>query len=218
MSKSPITEANHEAALGVVDRLMFAHVRNPDPDLAAVIDLLAQKVAAYENEVYPFPEPTPAEMLSHLLESSGVSHQKVAQVIGHSIADVSRILKAQRVITLDQADKLGKLFALDPSAFVGGATQQEMAQDWSHCVDAEIEFRKDPENILRHFLQRERQEAREQERARIEQRLKEALRYADEAFRAGDLNDLTKRREMMEELLVEMSRIQDSLLIKPTDR
>lgn len=59
--------------------------------------------------------------------------------------------------------------------------QQEMDQDWSHCLDVELAFRKEPDQSLRHILQRERQEAREQERARLEAMLTEALRAADES-------------------------------------
>jgi len=95
---------------------------------------------------------------------------------------------------------------------------QEMAQDWSHCLDAAFEFEtdKDPNRALHRFLQRERQEAREHERDRIRETLNDALRYAEEAGRAGDLNDLVKRREMLEELLVAVSRVQD-VLTKPCE-
>lgn len=63
----PITEINYVDALAEVDRMMTEHWRNPNDDLALQIDQLAAAIQAYEDITYPFPEPTPAELLEHLL-------------------------------------------------------------------------------------------------------------------------------------------------------
>lgn len=115
LAQSPITDQTHAEALAVVDRLMSAHWRNSDVALSLLIDQLAKVIQAYEEEAYPFPEPTPVEMLEHLLEMRGLTPDEFAQAIG--LSDISSILNHKRAITVDQAISFGKFFAVDPSLF-----------------------------------------------------------------------------------------------------
>lgn len=116
MAQLPITDATYDTALEEVDQLMRRYWRTPDEGLAEQLDQLAEAIEAYEEFHFPFPKPTPAEVLQHLIEERGQPPEQFAAAVGLPAEDITSILSG-RDITAEQAALLGKFFAMDPSLF-----------------------------------------------------------------------------------------------------
>ena len=103
MEIKPIrTEADYEAALEEIGRLLGAAYGSPEGDK---LDILVTLVEAYEEKHHPIPPPDPIEAILHHIESQGLSRCELEPYIG-SRKRVSEILNRKRPLTLDMIRKL----------------------------------------------------------------------------------------------------------------
>jgi HTH-type transcriptional regulator / antitoxin HigA len=109
------TEEEYDRLLAVAERLTFA--KNRSPEEQALHKLLVVLIETYEAENYPVEQPTPHDILRHLMEASGTRQADLVGIIGSS-GVVSEIVNGKRSISKAQAKALGDYFKVSPSLFI----------------------------------------------------------------------------------------------------
>jgi HTH-type transcriptional regulator / antitoxin HigA len=71
------TQAEYEAALAEIDRLMDAPDTSPEADR---LELLSILVEAYENQHYPIDPPHPVEAIKFRMEQAGMTRKRPGTV------------------------------------------------------------------------------------------------------------------------------------------
>jgi HTH-type transcriptional regulator/antitoxin HigA len=101
--KGPIkTEAEHEAALAEIDRLMDAPDDSPEADH---LELLTILVEAYENVHYPIDLPDPIEAIKFRMDQAGLTRKELEPYIGGR-ARVAEVLNRVRPLSLRMIRRL----------------------------------------------------------------------------------------------------------------
>ena len=103
MEIKPIrTEADCEAALAEIDRLMEAEADTPEGDR---LDVLTTLVEAYEARRHPIDPPDAIAAIRFRMEQQGLSRRDLEPLIG-SRARVSEVLGGKRKLTLPMIHRL----------------------------------------------------------------------------------------------------------------
>ena len=90
------SEADYDAALTAIDRLMGATPGTPEGD---ELDILVTLVEAYEAAHWPIEAPDPISAIEHVMEARGLRQKDLAAVIG-SQSRASEVLNRRRPLTL----------------------------------------------------------------------------------------------------------------------
>lgn len=109
------TETEYQEALREIEKLLF--IKNRSREENALYDLLVMLVEKYETENYPLDEPTPNEILQHLLDARDINESDLVNILG-SQKIVSEIIKGDSLINVQQAEILGKYFQVSPDLFL----------------------------------------------------------------------------------------------------
>jgi len=96
------TEADYQAALLRVDKLLDAQPNTPEGD---ALDLLTTVITAYEAQHYPILPPDPVEALVYWMETRDLTRRDLEPLIG-SRARVTEILNRRRTLTLEMIRRL----------------------------------------------------------------------------------------------------------------
>ena len=109
---SPIAdEAQYERALAFVEQVFDQVAADPSHPLEGLVDLLADRIRAYEDRVHPWPESsTPATVLASLMEEHGLNQSDLPEVGAQSV--VSAVLAGKRTLNLRQVKALAKRFSV----------------------------------------------------------------------------------------------------------
>ncbi len=109
---SPIAdEAQYERALAFVEQVFDQVAADPSHSLGGLVDLLADRIRAYEDRVHPWPESsTPATVLASLMEEHGLNQSDLPEVGAQSV--VSAVLAGKRTLNLRQVKALAKRFSV----------------------------------------------------------------------------------------------------------
>ena len=105
MNIRPIrTEADYDAALAEIDRLIDA----PDDSLEAdYLDILSTLVEAYEEQHYPIPLPDPISYILYYMESRGLTRRDLEPYLG-SQRRVAQVLNKERPLTMKMIRALNR--------------------------------------------------------------------------------------------------------------
>ncbi len=106
-------ERKHKLMNALLDEIGGGQVH----PLAGLLDLLGERVAAYESHNAPMPEAPPAEVLRLLIATHGLSQADLAAELGGQPV-VSAVLAGKRAINARQAKALGQRFAVSPAVFI----------------------------------------------------------------------------------------------------
>ena len=109
------TEDEYEQFLAVAERLTFKHDQTPEE--SALYDLVTMLVETYEAQHYQIDSSSPAEVLEHIIESSGIDRSELVDIFG-SIETLDRVLVGQELINTSQAQALAARFKLSPQLFI----------------------------------------------------------------------------------------------------
>jgi HTH-type transcriptional regulator / antitoxin HigA len=109
------TEDEYEQFLAVAERLTFKQDQTPEE--SALYDLVTMLVETYESQHYSIEKSSPAEVLEHIIESSGIDVNDLAEIFG-SIETLDRVLAGQELINTSQAEALADRFKLSPQIFL----------------------------------------------------------------------------------------------------
>ncbi len=110
------TEDDYKQARAVIDVLVEEVGDNEDHPLAEVLDYLADRVKAYEDEHFPIPDAEPREVLRFLMEQHGLKQEDLADCAPQS--RISDVLNGRRDISKDIAKKLARRFNVHADLFL----------------------------------------------------------------------------------------------------
>ena len=96
------TEADHEAALAEVDRLMEAPPDGPEGDR---LDVLVTLIEAYEARHHPIDPPDPVEAIRFRMEQQGLTRKDLEAMLGGR-GRVSEVLSRKRGLSLAMIRRL----------------------------------------------------------------------------------------------------------------
>jgi HTH-type transcriptional regulator/antitoxin HigA len=118
VKRFPLTRIRDDAHLaeahGIIDRLLQRDLDQGEEDY---LDVLTDVVGAYEDEHYPIPDASEADVLRELMRSNGFSQPRLAKLTGIAQSTISAVLNNVRSLTKDQVGTLAKVFGLSPAVF-----------------------------------------------------------------------------------------------------
>jgi HTH-type transcriptional regulator/antitoxin HigA len=115
MNIKPIkTEADHQAALCEIERLMNAAPNTPEGDCLEVMTLL---VVAYEAQHHPIGDPDPIEAILHRMEAMGMDRVDLEPILGHR-GRVSEVLNRKRPLTLEMIRRISEAMDIPADVLV----------------------------------------------------------------------------------------------------
>jgi HTH-type transcriptional regulator/antitoxin HigA len=109
------TEADYDAAVGRIARLMGAEVGSGASD---ELEVLATLVDAYEARRFPMDTPDPVAILKFQMEQQGLARKDLEPMIG-SRARVSEVLSGKRTLTLPMIRRLHAGLGIPVDLLVG---------------------------------------------------------------------------------------------------
>ncbi len=117
MEIKPIrSEADYQAALSEIEKLMESKPGTPDGDR---MDVLVTLVEAYEARNFPIPEPDdPVGVLEYYMESRGLSRSDLIPYLG-SKERVSEILNYKRGLSLEMIRRLHNNLGIPADLLIG---------------------------------------------------------------------------------------------------
>lgn len=109
-------ERQYEEALAAVGELMDALAADETGPLAGLVELLAERIQAYEARVHPWPDDaTPAQVLRFLMDARGMKQSDLADIGSQGV--VSEILSGKRDLNVRQIGRLADIFHVSPATF-----------------------------------------------------------------------------------------------------
>jgi HTH-type transcriptional regulator/antitoxin HigA len=117
LPKSIESEREYKRVLTQVKTLMSKGEEHLSPEDDVLLDLLAALVERYEDEHYPIPEASGAEVLKHLMDARGMRQADLVSVIG-SRGYVSDLVNGRREIGKKVARKLAGCFHVPSDVFL----------------------------------------------------------------------------------------------------
>lgn len=110
------TEEDYAQVRATMDALLDVVGDDEDHPLADVLDYLADRVKAYEDENFQIPEAAPDEMLRFLMEQHGLKQEDLSDCAPQS--RISNILSGKRSISKEIAKKLARRFRVRADVFL----------------------------------------------------------------------------------------------------
>jgi HTH-type transcriptional regulator/antitoxin HigA len=110
-------EEEYDRIVAAIEGLMDRGEENLGPEEAALLETLGILVQAYDERTAEVTRVTGAEMLAHLMETSGKAPKDLLEVFG-TRGRVSEILRGKRSISKEQAKRLGALFRVGADLFL----------------------------------------------------------------------------------------------------
>lgn len=109
-------ERDYNAAVKRMNELLDEIGTNEKHPLYSLLDTLGTLIHAYEEEHFPIPESTGAEILRFLMDENGLTQSDLPEVGSQGV--VSEILNSKRELNVRQIRSLAKKFKVSPAAFV----------------------------------------------------------------------------------------------------
>lgn len=109
-------EREYNAAVKRMNELLDEIGTNEKHPLYGLLDTLGTLIHAYEEEHFPIPESTGAEILRFLMDENGMTQSDLSEIGSQGV--VSEILNGKRELNIRQVRVLAKKFKVSPAAFV----------------------------------------------------------------------------------------------------
>ena len=109
-------EREYNAAIKRLNELLDEIGDNEKHPLYSLLDTLGTLIHAYEEEHYPIPDVTGAEVLRFLLEEHGLTQSDLPEVGSQGV--VSEILSGKRELNVRQIRSLAQRFGVSSAVFV----------------------------------------------------------------------------------------------------
>ncbi|MCI0555380.1 MAG: transcriptional regulator [Anaerolineae bacterium] len=109
-------EREYNAAVKRLNELLDELGTNEKHPLYSLLDTLGTLIHVYEEEHFPIPESTGAEILNFLMEEHQLTQSDLPEVGSQGV--VSEILHGKRELNVRQIRALAKRFKVSPAAFV----------------------------------------------------------------------------------------------------
>jgi len=113
---APIRDDHHlDAAQEMIDKLLEEELEYGKQEY---LDALTVMVEAYENEHYPIPDASEADVLRELMSANRLSQKELEKKAGISQSTISAVVNGERRLTRDQMVTLAKFFNVSPMVFL----------------------------------------------------------------------------------------------------
>ena len=109
-------DRDYNAAVKRMNELLDEIGTNEKHSLYSLLDTLGTLIHAYEEEHFPIPESTGAEILRFLMDENGLTQSDLPEVGSQGV--VSEVLNGKRELNVRQIRILAKKFKVSPAAFV----------------------------------------------------------------------------------------------------
>ena len=109
-------EREYNAAVKRLNELLDEIGDNEKHPLYSLLDTLGTLVHAYEEEHYPIPDATGAEVLRFLMDEHGLTQSDLPEVGSQGV--VSEILSGKRELNIRQIRSLSRRFEVSSAVFV----------------------------------------------------------------------------------------------------
>lgn len=109
-------EREYNAAVKRMNELLDEIGTNEKHPLYGLLDTLGTLIHAYEEEHFPIPESSGAEILRFLMDENGMTQSDLPEVGSQGV--ISEILNNKRELNVRQIRILAKKFKISPAAFV----------------------------------------------------------------------------------------------------
>ncbi|MBI5963118.1 MAG: transcriptional regulator [Chloroflexi bacterium] len=109
-------EREYNAAVKRLNELLDEIGDNEKHPLYGLLDTLGTLVHAYEEEHYPIPDATGAEVLRFLMDEHGLTQSDLPEVGSQGV--VSEILNRKRELNIRQVRSLAEKFRVSSAAFI----------------------------------------------------------------------------------------------------
>lgn len=109
-------EREYNAAVKRLRELLDEVGSNEKHPLYSFLDTLATLIHAYEEEHYPVPESTGADMLRFLMQEHGLTQSDLPEVGSQGV--VSEILNGKRELNVRQIRALAERFGVSTAVFI----------------------------------------------------------------------------------------------------
>ncbi|GAA3999086.1 hypothetical protein GCM10022631_07420 [Deinococcus rubellus] len=80
--------------------------------------LLRDRLAAYEARVHPIPTAPAHQVLAYLMDERDLRQVQLAEVLGITQGNVSRLLSGQTPFSVDAVRRLAGYFRVSPAVFL----------------------------------------------------------------------------------------------------
>lgn len=114
------TEADYEAALAEIDRLLDDEPSQGSP-AGDRLEMLIMLISKYEDEHHPMPQGDPVDAIRFAMERKGLGQADLAQLL-RSRSRASEILARKRDLTIEQIRLLWSEWGIPPAVLIGPAT------------------------------------------------------------------------------------------------
>jgi len=109
-------EKEYDLAVERLNRLIDEIGTNEDHPLYEFLDTLGTLIHIYEEEHYPMPECSSADMLRFLMDEHGLTQSDLPEIGSQGV--VSEILNGKRELNVRQIRALAKRFHVSPAVFI----------------------------------------------------------------------------------------------------
>ncbi len=106
---------DYNAAVDCLNQLLDAGGAEESHPLAALVALLGERIAAWEQTMPPLPQAEPAQVLSFLMTQHGLTQADLPEVGSQGV--VSEILAGKRRLNVRQIEALATRFGTSPAVF-----------------------------------------------------------------------------------------------------
>ena len=111
------SDKDYQRRVRVMDDLLDRIGANESHRLMPLLDLVSQRIEAYEAEHHTLPEASPAAVLAYLMEEHNLKQTDLAEELGGQSV-VSAILNGKREFNTRQVKALAKRFNVSPAVFL----------------------------------------------------------------------------------------------------
>lgn len=109
-------EREYNAAVKRLNELIDEIGTNEKHPLYSLLDTLGTLICAYEEENYPIPPATGAEVLRYMMDEHGLTQSDLPEVGSQGV--VSEILNGKRELNLRQVRALAERFGVSAEVFI----------------------------------------------------------------------------------------------------
>lgn len=109
---------DYNRAVDCLNQLLDAGGANESHPLAALVSLLGERIAAWEQKLPPLPEASQGEVLRFLMTQHGLGQAALPEIGSQGV--VSEILAGKRRLNVRQIEALAERFGTSPAVFFAG--------------------------------------------------------------------------------------------------
>lgn len=112
------TQAQHQAALELLETLWDKVGENPNSPYAGLLELMLERIQAFEDTQTPIPDAPAHQVLKFLLHQHNLTQSKLATATGIAQSNLSAVLHQRRQLTVEQIKTLATYFKVSPICFL----------------------------------------------------------------------------------------------------